>query len=224
MPKRPCDLTILPDNKTLLVADKFGDVYAVPLIPSADSHIETSSSHSTPRNVEPFVSKGASALTVHSQRNLKALEEQKKQREKRTTVHTEAGPTFEHELLLGHVSMLTAVATASSGGRNYILTADRDEHIRVSRGLPQAHIIENFCLGHRAFVNALCLPRPDILVSGGGDNELYVWDWCAGVLKSKVDLLSHVRAGIPEATKVAVSGLFAIDSEAEFLVLAICER
>lgn len=54
---------------------------------------------------------------------------------------------FEHKLLLGHVSMLTDIALVVLNGRNYIITADRDEHIRISRGIPQSHIIEGFCLG-----------------------------------------------------------------------------
>ena len=86
-------------------------------------------------------------------------------------------PRFKHELLLGHVSMLTDIASATVGSRSYIVTADRDEHIRVSRGIPQAHIIEGFCQGHEEFVSRLCFTKSRHLVSGGGDAYLYVWDW-----------------------------------------------
>jgi len=100
---------------------------------------------------------------------------------------------FAHELLLGHVSMLTDLAcatvkTSSGKTRSYILTSDRDEHIRVSRGMPQAHIIEGFCLGHKSFVSKICLLTTRLLVSGGGDQELYVWDWQKGELLFKLDL------------------------------------
>jgi tRNA (guanine-N(7)-)-methyltransferase subunit TRM82 len=84
----------------------------------------------------------------------------------------------------------------------HIITADRDEHIRASR-FPQGYTIESFCLGHKRyflslsctlwqrptpryvrFVSAIHIPRDPtahgILVSGGGDPVLKVWDWRAG--------------------------------------------
>ena len=89
-------------------------------------------------------------------------------------------PTFQLTLQLGHVSMITGLALARHGSHRYILSADRDEHLRVSRYLPQAHVIEAFCLGHSEFISALAIPTgyPDILVSAGGDPGLFVWD-CA---------------------------------------------
>lgn len=218
MPKRPCDLAVTSDDETILVADKFGDVYALPLIPSGAA--EAVQKPKTVPAPAP-ASKGANSLTVHSQRNLKALIDQERQKQFNPQPKTKEAPTFVHELLIGHVSMLTSVAVASAEGKPYILTADRDEHIRVSRGIPQAYVIENFCLGHKAFVNALTLPQPDTLVSGGGDDELYVWDWRAGALKEKVDLLGHVQQVIPETNKAAVSRLASLS---DGWVLATCER
>ncbi|ETS86589.1 hypothetical protein PFICI_00417 [Pestalotiopsis fici W106-1] len=218
MPKRPCDLAVTSDDKTILVADKFGDVYSLPLIQTE----ELVEGAATPKGYQPMPSKGADNLTVHTQRNLKALIDQERQRQSNPQPKTKEAPKFVHELLIGHVSMLTAIAVgASANGKPYILTADRDEHIRVSRGIPQAHVIENFCLGHKSFVNALCLPRPDVLVSGGGDDELYVWDWLNGTLKGKTDLLGPVKQVVPEATKVAVSRLV---SSQDGWVMVICER
>jgi WD40 repeat protein len=85
------------------------------------------------------------------------------------------------------------MALAASEGRKYIITADRDEHIRISRGIPQAHIIEGFCLGHTDFITRLCVPenRPHLLVSGGGDDEIVLWDWRNGQIVSKGDLKKH---------------------------------
>ncbi|EED79232.1 predicted protein, partial [Postia placenta Mad-698-R] len=83
------------------------------------------------------------------------------------------------ELILGHVSLLTCFLLSTDD--KYILTADRDEHIRVS-WFPQGYVIERYCLGHGKYVSALHVPpfAPDILVSGGGDPMLKVWDWMSG--------------------------------------------
>ena len=51
-------------------------------------------------------------------------------------------------LVLGHVSLLTTFVL--SRDEKYIMTADRDEHIRVS-WFPQAYTIERFCLGHKKY-------------------------------------------------------------------------
>jgi tRNA (guanine-N(7)-)-methyltransferase subunit TRM82 len=203
MPKRPCDIALTAD-KQIISADKFGDVYAVPILESGNYQFpETAQSEMDSKRL--YIQ--ANELTVHTQRNRIALENQLKvnppQKPKRK------GPAFEHTLLLGHVSMLTAVEVVSIGGRIYILTADRDEHIRVSRGMPQAHIIEGFCLGHAEFVSKLCVPtqRPEVLISGGGDDDLFVWDWRAGTLLSRAPLLRHVRDVFADVAKVAVSSL-----------------
>ncbi|KAM0125566.1 hypothetical protein ACHAP3_009681 [Botrytis cinerea] len=199
MPKRPCALATTDDCSTIISADKFGDVYSLPLIPSPSvpsAKEDVSTEKQAPKKFQP----SASALTVHSVRNLKALEAQKKQTNK---VSEKTGPDFEHKLLLGHVSMLTDILAASVSGRHYILTADRDEHIRVSRGIPQSHVIEGFCLGHIEYVSRLCIPstRPETLISGGGDDDLHVWSWLNESLLSKVNLKSEVEAFGPETTK-----------------------
>ncbi|KAK6843260.1 tRNA (guanine-N(7)-)-methyltransferase non-catalytic subunit trm82 [Apiospora arundinis] len=229
MVKRPSDVVLTADEKTILVADKFGDVYALPLVPSADDLPGEDSAAALQESIR-LARKGANNLTVHTQRNLRSLEEQARQRAekaKQQQEQKETGPTFKQDLLLGHVSMLTSVAVGSANGRPYILTADRDEHIRVSRGiLSMAHIIEHFCLGHKAFVSTMRFPQPDVLVSGGGDNELYVWDWVAGKLKSKVPLLQHAKEQASlGADKIAVTGLYPCNVPGgAVLLMAICER
>jgi len=231
MPKRPCSIALTVDNQTILSADKFGDVYSVPLIPSASSTATPApNSRSATPPITPAFKPQANEFTVHTKRNLKALENQKLGL-KIKAADKPAEPTFEHTLLLGHVSMLTAVAVGvhPTTGRPYILTADRDEHIRVSRGLPaQAHIIDAFCLGHEDFVSRLCIPpsRPEILISGGGDDDVFVWNWAEGRLLSRASVLEQVQKVTPDATKVAVSRLFAISSaeNGSTLIFVICER
>jgi len=221
MPKRPCAITITDDNNHILCGDKFGDVYALPLLgtdepipanqstaTAASSNWRKSEASAAPDHVEVKVEAkahkpAASELTVHSGRNLRALREQQLRANQHGPKKSKPATEFEHEVLLGHVSMLTDIAAVRvstdaegkgmSVSRTYILTADRDEHIRVSRGQPQAHIIENFCFGHTQFVSKLCLPQPEILVSGGGDDCLFIWDWRRGRLLRQLDMRGPLK-------------------------------
>lgn len=203
MPKRPCAIALSADESTIICADKFGDVYSLPLllpIPSGDSEVQ-GPPQGTPlitRPFKPFIP-AANDLTVHSVRNRKALQNQIRQ--KRTSEKLE--PQFERKLLLGHVSMLTDIVLVKHNGQNYIITADRDEHIRISRGIPQTHIIEGYCLGHKEFVSRLCVPktRPHLLISGGGDDEIYVWNWLQRKLVQKVSLRNHAEGVMGEIAR-----------------------
>lgn len=225
MARRPCAISTTADDSTILCADKFGDVYAVPLIapPEDEQNGNPGTEDSGPTNSKQFVP-SASVLTVHSGRNRKVLEEQLKQAAKNPSKSKEP-MKFKHDLLLGHVSMLTDIIYTQLDGRSYIITADRDEHIRISRGPPQAHIIEGFCHGHEAFVSRLCLASPTLLVSGGGDDNIFVWDWPNYRLLETIPIRDHVLgflkgqqelcAGLPEddaGFKVAVSGIWKVPS------------
>ncbi|KAH6897140.1 hypothetical protein B0T10DRAFT_176834 [Thelonectria olida] len=236
MPKRPSSVAIGPDSQ-IICADKFGDVYALPLIatPSSSSSVGTPQS-STPSLVvsKPAFKPSANTTTVHSKRNLRALANQQQQMELATRSKNEPaskaeGPDFELTLLLGHVSMLTSLVLGESEGRRYILTADRDEHIRVSRYIPQAYVIEGFCFGHNEFVSSMAIPnkKGHLLVSGGGDEDIFVWDWKASKLLSQKSVLSLAQEILPGLTKVAVSGLKTLvyptdDGELTYVVV-ICE-
>lgn len=48
-------------------------------------------------------------------------------------------------LVLGHTSSLLAMALTSD--ERFVVTSDRDEHIRISH-FPRGYRIERFCLGH----------------------------------------------------------------------------
>jgi tRNA (guanine-N(7)-)-methyltransferase subunit TRM82 len=221
MSRRPSSIVLTPDDSTILCADKFGDVYALPLLPSPDDEAVEPSAQVEAQPEEQNFTPSASVLTVHSGRNRKTLENQLKQKAKGPAKPKEA-ITFRHELLLGHVSMLTDLAIAQVENRSYIITADRDEHIRISRGLPQAHIIEGFCFGHEEFVSRLCVTRSGRLVSGGGDAHLFVWDWQSHQLAEKLPLrdtaIEHLKSR-PEVSssfnddatfKVAVTGIWEV--------------
>lgn len=201
MPKRPCAITLTPDGKTILCGDKFGDVFALPLTPAHNENKPVLQPPANAKTGEENESRAttfvpsANTRTVHTLRNQKALKDQLNSANKKPSPKM---LDFEHQLLLGHVSLLTDIACVAVSGeglakpqtRTYIITADRDEHIRVSRGMPQAHVIEGFCLGHTHFVSKLCVPswNPRLLVSGGGDDYLLVWDWLANRMLHRIDL------------------------------------
>ncbi|KAH9031566.1 WD40 repeat-like protein [Lactarius hengduanensis] len=144
LPKKPTQIAFARSGQTIVVADKFGDVFSYPLTP-----LPTTTLTSAP-------STEADSLASHE---------------------NPSGGT----LVLGHTSLLTAFLL--SPDETHIVTADRDEHIRASR-FPQGYTIESFCLGHKRFISAIHIPREPtahgVLVSGGGDPVLRVWDWRAG--------------------------------------------
>ncbi|KAK5172140.1 tRNA (guanine-N(7)-)-methyltransferase non-catalytic subunit trm82 [Saxophila tyrrhenica] len=239
MPKRPCAIQVLPDNSTILCGDKFGDVYGLPLLPElqpeAQERATIESPAMTPSNeTKASFKPSATTQTVHTKRNLKSLESQMKQ--KNLTPKTKQPLAFEHKLLLGHVSMLTDLTYASchvdGKERGYIITADRDEHIRLSRAPPQSHIIEGYCLGHTQFVSKiLAIPSTNLLVSGGGDEWIGVWDWPSSTLRWKVESFGdsfRQAQGDSLAPPIAVSGIWLVpadlDGNVEGVVIVACEK
>jgi tRNA (guanine-N(7)-)-methyltransferase subunit TRM82 len=221
MPKRICAITLTRDEKTIVAGDKFGDVYSLPLFPSEDVPQKTSgiSQQDSLTDFKP----SASELTVHTKGNLEALRQQQQQKKLKSK---KEGLAFQHRLLLGHVSLLTDLAIAEvdseAGGRQYILTADRDEHIRVSRGISQAHVIENYCLGHREFVSKLCiLPwQTTTLIAGSGEPSLKVYDWQRGLCTTDLLVIDGSLGKVKEYIKtegwdrstdnLAVSGIWPV--------------
>lgn len=223
MPKRPCAIAITPDDAHIICGDKFGDVYALPLVPKSGSlaldqpmtpQPEAPDPSSIVEAQEPLVA----ATTVHLMRNKRAREQQLQSASKMPKQKDSESPG---QLLLGHVSMLTDILLASlehvsetgSKTHHYIITCDRDEHIRVSRGLPQTHVIESYCLGHKEFVTKLLVPElyPEILISGGGEKVLYLWHWATGAFLKTADisevLMDFVKSnpGLEERNVTAIS-------------------
>ncbi|AMD19002.1 HBR101Wp [Eremothecium sinecaudum] len=128
--KRPNAVAFTNDDETLVIADKFGDVYAIPVL---------------------------SEKVINSP-----------------------------EPILGHVSILTDIAMVKDkDGKHYILSADRDEHIKITH-YPQSYIVDKWLFGHTQFVSTLCVPKwnPEILFSAGGDEVIKAWNWATGQLLS----------------------------------------
>ncbi|KAF2161954.1 hypothetical protein M409DRAFT_58724 [Zasmidium cellare ATCC 36951] len=228
MPKRPCAIQITPDDATILVGDKFGDVYSLPLMPSEEGDVAAGAAPEATPQPETQFKPSATNLTVHSKRNRDALAAQMQQ--KNFTPRKEA-LKFEHKLLLGHVSMLTDMkyvrCEKDVQKRGYIITADRDEHIRISRGPPQAHIIEGFCLGHTEFVSKICqVGGSNLLVSGGGDPWLGIWEWWPEAkLRRRLTLPEKMKVpGHPLAVYGIWSGRVDLGSGEEDIVVVACEK
>jgi len=132
LPKRPTQVAFTKDAQTILVSDKFGDVfrYAWCLVPFIFFK----------ENSYPF---------EFVRPEMKAA---------RDEFASHENPS-DGQLILGHASPLTSFVL--SHDEKYIITADRDEHIRVS-WYPEGYNIEMYCLGHRKWV--LCLSLDDGLM------------------------------------------------------------
>lgn len=132
IPKRPCAVSI--DEQTLIVADKFGDVYCIPI-----DNVDVDEKSLSP--------------------------------------------------ILGHVSMLSEVLITSYNGKKFVLTGDRDEHIKISN-YPKAYVVKSWLFGHREFVSSLHIPDfdPSLLISGGGDEFICLWKWYDNKLLTKFQL------------------------------------
>ncbi|TSL54358.1 tRNA (guanine-N(7)-)-methyltransferase non-catalytic subunit wdr4 [Bagarius yarrelli] len=117
------------------------------------------------------------------------------------------------ELKLGHLSMLLAAVSGFlwllSPDDKYIITADRDEKIRVSlRRSP--YNIQAFCLGHTEFVSSLCVPagHPDWLLSGSGDGTVKLWHYESGRRLQSIDLQ---QLGFSQSSDTNTETLFAVE-------------
>eukprot|EP01094_Clydonella_sp_ATCC50884_P003581 TRINITY_DN12734_c0_g1_i1.p1 TRINITY_DN12734_c0_g1~~TRINITY_DN12734_c0_g1_i1.p1 ORF type:complete len:427 (-),score=85.20 TRINITY_DN12734_c0_g1_i1:360-1640(-) len=75
-------------------------------------------------------------------------------------------------LELAHLSILTHLVLSKDA--RHIITADRDEKIRVS-SFPDAFHIQCYCLGHLSFVTSLVEVDAHI-VSASADGTLRIWD------------------------------------------------
>lgn len=146
-PKRPSAITTSSDGKNVLLGDKFGDVYSIPIDSEASKQINA-----------------------------------------------------ETEPILGHVSMLTDLTVGTHEGKEYVITVDRDEHIRISH-YPQGYVIKSFLFGHKEFVSNVIVPKfaETTLISGGGDDFLYSWDWVQAKQNNIFDIREVVQ---PYLTKL----------------------
>jgi len=127
-------------------------------------------------------------------------------------VGDKSGDVFRHQLadsgieqeqaaqapILGHLSMVLDVALSPDDG--FIVSADRDEKIRVSF-YPNAYSIHSYCLGHGQLVSTISLMSNDLLISGSADNTLRLWrykdgaevnSFCISAIEQSVFVISKV--------------------------------
>ncbi|XP_076773177.1 tRNA (guanine-N(7)-)-methyltransferase non-catalytic subunit WDR4 isoform X2 [Arvicanthis niloticus] len=85
---------------------------------------------------------------------------------------------------------------AVSPDDQFVLTADRDEKIRVSWAAAP-HSIEAFCLGHTEFVSRIFVvpSHPELLLSSSGDGTLRLWEYRSGRQLQCCDLASLQEPG-----------------------------
>lgn len=95
--------------------------------------------------------------------------------------------------LLGHNSIILDILLHPT--ERYLLTCDRDEKIRISN-YPNCYNIHQYCLGHIEFVSCLNFLNDDILISGGGDGNLRLWNFVDGVELCSYDCNRDVKVEI----------------------------
>ncbi|KAH3660403.1 hypothetical protein OGAPHI_006989 [Ogataea philodendri] len=98
--------------------------------------------------------------------------------------------------VLGHVSMLTSVLNIGNGsGKEFVITTDRDEHIRISQ-FPKSYVIENWLFEHEEFISSIVAPQwcdNKVLISAGGDKFICSWNWQEGSLVDKFDYSADIE-------------------------------
>ncbi|KAI9594836.1 WD40-repeat-containing domain protein [Syncephalis fuscata] len=94
--------------------------------------------------------------------------------------------------IVGHVSMITDMALSSDDA--YLMTADRDEKVRITQ-TANTDSVWAFLLGHSRFVSALHIPSfaDHIIVSGGGDGYLMVWNYRQAQAIQSISIASIAR-------------------------------
>uniref|UniRef100_A0A8C5ZE79 WD repeat domain 4 n=1 Tax=Marmota marmota marmota TaxID=9994 RepID=A0A8C5ZE79_MARMA len=129
--------------------------------------------------------------------------------EERVLVADKSGDVYSFSVLephgggrleLGHLSMLLDVAVSPDD--RFVLTADRDEKIRVSWAAAP-HSIEAFCLGHTEFVSRILVvpSHPELLLSSSGDCTLRLWEYRSGRQLQCCDLASLQEPVAPQGPK-----------------------
>ena len=108
----------------------------------------------------------------------------------------------ERKPLLGQVSMLTDILfkNNSHDGKNYVIITDRDEHIEIAN-YPKTYVIHNWLFGHKEFISSIISPnwRSEWLLSAGGDDCVFLWNWETGKLISTYNYLNAIKPHLTDS-------------------------
>ncbi|KAK6461648.1 WDR repeat protein putative transfer RNA methyltransferase [Scheffersomyces coipomensis] len=185
-PKRPSSISIDEDDDTIIVADKFGDVYTMDII----------------------------GLEVVDEKKLNPI--------------------------LGHVSMLSEVLITKYNGKKFIITGDRDEHIRITN-YPKTYVIKDWLFGaeHKEFISILTIPslNPSLLISGGGDDFISLWNWYESKFITKIDIKNLIQQFLTDShlpperflteeseREMSISKLLMLNHNDHQYIIILCEN
>lgn len=140
--------------------------------------------------------------------------------------------------ILGHVSMLSEDLVVPFNNKKFILTSDRDEHIKVSN-YPKSYVVKNWLFGHREYVSELHIPQsnPELLISGGGDDFLCLWKWYENKEICKIQLRDLIKPYLNDShlpserfmtessiMEISVSKLLTYKSNDKLILIVSCEQ
>uniref|UniRef100_A0A3Q3DKU6 WD repeat domain 4 n=1 Tax=Hippocampus comes TaxID=109280 RepID=A0A3Q3DKU6_HIPCM len=126
-------------------------------------------------------------------------------------------PEREGELKMGHLSMILAVAVSPND--KYIVTADRDEKIRVSH-LCSPHSIQSFCLGHKENLVSLLLK----CFSNLQDGTMKLWEYTTGQKLKSWDLNDLEETLVPKTENEGVIFYYITMFVYFMLLFSVCTR
>ncbi|BFZ62127.1 tRNA (guanine-N(7)-)-methyltransferase non-catalytic subunit trm82 [Saitoella coloradoensis] len=210
VPKRVCSLALVDNDATILTGDKHGDVFSYPFMLQPEERQGAPAEDEKSATAEETESPAAGSAAKKQGKVPKGYDLAWGQKKKDPDAIPE-------NLLLGHVSMLTTMSLLHSNSSTYIMTADRDEHVRISR-YPKAYVTERFLLGHTEFVSSVAQLDEDVVLTAGGDPWVGVWNWKTGKLLHKLDLAHAVQEARGEDGKIAVSQFHVVENRVFVIV------
>ncbi|KAE8258807.1 hypothetical protein A4X13_0g1438 [Tilletia indica] len=211
VPKRANTIVWEDTSRHIVIGDRFGDVRVFPIEESSSPSASVASvlarlgsNGSAPKDRPKGITKQSGAAADSDDEDGDDPQD------------PWAAPRF------GHASMLTAIlllgaspSSSDSKIAQHIVTADRDEHIRISRWGPQraGWVVENYLLGSSAFVGALALlpthlfaaglsstgsggESAGLLLASDGGRVIRVWDYLQNDSASQIVASVDVSAAI----------------------------
>ena len=182
--------TDFPSERTLLLADKFGDVLRFQMGEEFERWARESR-------------KDSKSLSIHTKGGVKRTAEEAEETEE--PEKEDGGSEAHHCTIIGHISMITDLqvlplsSSALKGG--LIVTCDRDEKVRLTRA-DRPERIHSFGMAHREFVGTLAVcTEGKRIYSAGGDNFVAEWQ-IEGEADEKLVLKSKIAIAIEGAFTV----------------------